>query len=78
MVRPYGQLGLARIADSVPDFVAAVEASLAEETADRVARADRLLSTMSWDRTWSAIRDLTWESVEPREESETETDALAG
>ena len=78
VVRPYGRLGLARIADSVPDFVEAVEASLVEEPADRVARADRLLATMSWDRTWSAIRDLTWESSEPRGEAESETDALAG
>ncbi|MEO8430724.1 MAG: glycosyltransferase family 1 protein [Acidobacteriota bacterium] len=78
VVRPYGQLGLARIADTVDDFVAAVEASLAEPSAERIARADHLLSTMSWDRTWSRIRDLVWESSQSRDDFTAESGALAG
>jgi len=55
VVHPYGDLGLARIADAPDDFVAAVEAAMAEDAVDRQRSADRLLSTMSWDATWEAM-----------------------
>ncbi|WP_437300063.1 glycosyltransferase family 1 protein [Sorangium sp. So ce426] len=58
VVRPYGELGLARIADTAGDFVAAVEAYLAEDHAARLARADALLAQGSWDATWSKIDKL--------------------
>src|SRR3990170_2317424 len=41
VVRPYGQQGLVRIADTPLAFVQAVAAALDEEPADLVARADR-------------------------------------
>jgi glycosyltransferase involved in cell wall biosynthesis len=78
VVRPYGQQGLARIADTVPDFVAAVEAALAEDPRARIARADAFLSKLSWERTWSGIRDLLVESIETREGEVAESGALAG
>jgi UDP-galactopyranose mutase len=78
VVRPYGQQGLARIADDVRDFVAAAEAALAEDPAPRLRRADEFLSKMSWERTWSAIRLLVAESIETREEEVSGTGALAG
>jgi glycosyltransferase involved in cell wall biosynthesis len=52
VVAPYGELGLVRIADAIPDFVVACEAALAEAPAPRRAKADAFLSNMSWDRTW--------------------------
>ena len=52
VVSPYGERELVRIADEVPDFVAACEAALAETPDARRARADAFLSNMSWDRTW--------------------------
>jgi hypothetical protein len=58
VVRPYGELGLARIADAAGDFVAAVEAYLAEDHAARLSRADALLAQGSWDATWSKIEKL--------------------
>jgi UDP-galactopyranose mutase len=58
VVRPYGQQGLARIADTPEAFVAAVEASLGEDAGTRVARADAFLSGMSWDLTWSRMMQL--------------------
>jgi UDP-galactopyranose mutase len=58
VVRPYGQEGLARIADDAAEFVAAIEASLAEDAAIRRVRADAFLSQMSWDLTWSRMRQL--------------------
>jgi UDP-galactopyranose mutase len=57
VVHPYGDLGLARIADTPEAFVAAVTASLAEDLGDRLRRADRFLATMSWDATWAAMAE---------------------
>ncbi|RPJ69728.1 MAG: glycosyltransferase family 1 protein [Acidobacteria bacterium] len=66
VVRPYGERGLVRIADTVPAFVAAVEASLAEDDAARVAAADAFLSHMSWDATWARMAALVAVAVEQR------------
>ena len=52
VVSPYGEKGLVRIADAVPDFVAACEGALTERPEARRAKADAFLSNMSWDRTW--------------------------
>jgi len=57
VVHPYGDLGLARIADTPEAFVAAVEAALAEDPAVRQQQADRLLATASWDATWRAMAE---------------------
>jgi len=58
VVHPYQDLGLVRIADTPDDFVAAVEEALAQHGPDMVRRGDRLLSRMSWDRTWDAMHQL--------------------
>jgi UDP-galactopyranose mutase len=57
VVHPYGDLGLARIADTPEAFVDAVTACLTEDADDRLRRADRLLGTMSWDATWAAMAE---------------------
>ena len=66
VVRPYGELGLARIADTPDAFVAAVEAALTEPAEARLAAADALLSQMSWDLTWARMARLTDEAVARR------------
>jgi glycosyltransferase involved in cell wall biosynthesis len=58
VVRPYGQQGLARIADTVDEFVAAVDAALAEPPAERLRAADAFLTHTSWDGTWTRMRQL--------------------
>jgi UDP-galactopyranose mutase len=58
VVRPYGQQGLARIADDVPAFVRACTAAMAEDPAARITSADAFLRQTSWDGTWSRIRLL--------------------
>jgi UDP-galactopyranose mutase len=63
VVRPYGELGLVRIADTVPEFMEAVEACLAEDPSDRTSRADAFLSPISWERTWSEIRQLVLRTI---------------
>ncbi|WP_019587871.1 glycosyltransferase family 1 protein [Deinococcus apachensis] len=62
VVRPYGERDLARIAYGVDAFEAACAAALAEQGTSageaRRERADRHLSTLSWDRTWADMSAL--------------------
>lgn len=58
VVRPYGQQGLVRIADTVDEFVRACEAALAEDPAARMRDADAFLRQTSWDGTWAQMRRL--------------------
>jgi UDP-galactopyranose mutase len=66
VVRPYGRQGLARIADTVPAFVEAAEAALAEDAADRWRAADAFLSHTSWDGTWTRMRTLIEQTIARR------------
>jgi UDP-galactopyranose mutase len=63
VVRPYGQQGLARIADTVPEFVAAVEAALADDVAERLRAVDSFLTHMSWDGTWTQMKQLIQQAI---------------
>ena len=56
VVRPYEQLGLVRIADTVDTFVAACQAALDEPAAARLASADSFLADLSWDKTWQEMQ----------------------
>lgn len=75
VVRPYGELGLVRIADEPRDFEAAIEACLAEErspAADRYravrrARIDGFLAQASWDETWAKVEALLSETLRERQ-----------
>jgi UDP-galactopyranose mutase len=58
VVRPYGQQGLVRIADSVADFTAAVDDALRGDRAAHQHIADAFLQRMSWDDTWERMREL--------------------
>jgi UDP-galactopyranose mutase len=58
VVQPYGELGLARIADTPAEFVAAIEASFAEPASARTAAADAFLARTSWDATWAHVARL--------------------
>jgi glycosyltransferase involved in cell wall biosynthesis len=58
VVRPYGEKGLVRIADTPETFVAAVESALSEDGASRRQQADRFVAEMSWDKTWEAMNQL--------------------
>jgi glycosyltransferase involved in cell wall biosynthesis len=60
VVRPYGELGLAHIADTVDQFVAAIDAALRGSPQAHLAAADDYLQHLSWDRTWTAM----WNQVE--------------
>lgn len=61
VVRPYGDLGLVRIADTVDEFIkAAAEIGMDEQAFDEkwLARVDEFLSQRSWDKTWQEMSDL--------------------
>ena len=70
VIRPYGAHGFARIADGVDAFEDACAAALAESGtpagAERRERADRYLSTLSWDRTWSEMSTLIAQAAAQR------------
>ena len=53
VVRTYGARDLVRIADTVPDFVAACAEALAEAPEPRQRRADFFLRGLSWDHSWA-------------------------
>lgn len=59
VVRTYGDTGIVRIADTAEAFVTACEAALADaEDRDRLLEtADRILGDMSWDHTWSLMKE---------------------
>jgi UDP-galactopyranose mutase len=56
VVRPYGELGLVRIADTPEDFVRAVEESLSQSREEWLPKVDAFLSRLSWDHTWSGMK----------------------
>jgi len=58
VVHPYGDLGLAHIADDAPTFVKAVERALAADPQERLKKVDVLLSRTSWSRTWGRMLEL--------------------
>jgi UDP-galactopyranose mutase len=60
VVTPYGDLGLARIADSADEFIRAGEAYLAGDLihTDWLARVDTFLAETSWDSTWAQMDQL--------------------
>jgi UDP-galactopyranose mutase len=64
VVRPYGDLGLARIAKTAEEFVFAVEQSMTHGLSMKWReRADSFLRTLSWDETWGSMSSLIDEVV---------------
>jgi glycosyltransferase involved in cell wall biosynthesis len=66
VVTPYGDIGLARIADGPEAFAAAIGAALAEGRCARLAAVDELLSRGSWDQTAARMRQLMLRAIAAR------------
>jgi UDP-galactopyranose mutase len=67
VVRPYGNLGLARIANTPEEFVLAAEQSMAFVlTVKRLHTVDAFLNTLSWDETWSSMWRLIKDALETK------------
>jgi glycosyltransferase involved in cell wall biosynthesis len=58
VMRSYGNAGLVEIAADAESMIARAEALLARPKQDWLARVDRHLSALSWDRTWGAMQAL--------------------
>lgn len=58
VVRPYGEQKLVHIADDPAEFVEAIERALSTPAQGWRERVDRMLSEMSWDRTWREMSSL--------------------
>jgi UDP-galactopyranose mutase len=63
VVRPYGEAGMVRIADTPDAFVDAIEGLLADSGREWLVQADDFLKTMSWNRTWEAMNRLIEQAV---------------
>lgn len=69
VVRPYGQLKLVRIADTVAEFVTACEEAMSEDAEKRVREVDAFLAETSWDRTWGRMSELIEDVVDFRRQT---------
>lgn len=56
VVKPYGELGLVRIAANSTEFADAIEKSLEPISTEWLAKVDRLLARNSWDKTFEGMR----------------------
>jgi UDP-galactopyranose mutase len=66
VVRPYGDQNLVSIASDSAGFVAAIEAALIRPDKEVwLARVDKFLSQLSWDRTWAGMARLMAEAAPP-------------
>ncbi len=69
VVQPYKEEGLVNIADTAEEFVAAIEAYLGQDEAQRrewIQKVDRFLGEKSWDRTWVEMSHLVRSSLQAR------------
>jgi UDP-galactopyranose mutase len=78
VVRPYGQEGYVRIADTAEEFVAVCEAALAEDAAARQERVDPFLAQNSWDITWANMSALIDGAVAARRASKVASAGAGG
>ncbi len=69
VVRPYGELKLVRIADTVSKFVTAAEKAMQEDTgtSEWLSRVDTFLEKISWDRTWASMMKLIDSAIATRD-----------
>ncbi len=60
VIRPYGEQGLVRVADTAAEFVTAAEAAMKEDTKESgwLDKVDAFLQHNSWDQTWASMAKL--------------------
>jgi len=69
VVKPYGELGLARIASTADEFIVACEQSMAYGMSLKWRRRlDAFLETLSWDDTWGSMNRLINEALAAKTE----------
>ena len=75
VIRPYGEAGLVRIAETAEEFVDAIQAALQDDLRAHRRRAAEFLDTMSWDQTQEAMSELIASVVRRNAERETSVNA---
>jgi UDP-galactopyranose mutase len=76
VVEPYGTNNLVEIAATADEFIECTERALASRNSEeRLARADRFLSQISWDLTWSRMKKLIDAAVHSNDNLSTEDKA---
>jgi UDP-galactopyranose mutase len=69
VVRPYGEQGLVHIAGTAQEFIAAVEAAMAQQhDAAWKQRVDDFMAHISWDQTWRDMVSLMARAVRQKEQ----------
>lgn len=65
VVRPYGQLGIVRIADTVEEFVAAATGAMNQnpDSSGWLQKVDAFLAQTSWDLTWAQMMQLVESAI---------------
>ena len=65
VVRPYGQLGIVRIADTVEEFVAAATGAMNQnpDSSGWLREVDAFLAQTSWDLTWAQMMQLVESAI---------------
>ena len=65
VVRPYGQLGIVWIADTVDEFVAAATGAMNQnpDSSGWLREVDAFLAQTSWDRTWTQMMQLVESAI---------------
>jgi len=78
VVRPYGEKKLVRIADTVEDFVAAVEAALGESECCQswLLEVDSFLAQTSWDQTWMQMMEKIESAINSRQQARALTEPV--
>jgi glycosyltransferase involved in cell wall biosynthesis len=71
VVKPYGELGMVRIAPDVDSFVRAIEAASSEGSPRDFAELDAFIARHSWRETWARMSALISESLSAAERAAT-------
>jgi glycosyltransferase involved in cell wall biosynthesis len=66
VVHPYGERGCVAIADGPDDFCRAIAAAITHEGREQVERAEPLLASMSWQRTFERMNFLVDRAISDR------------
>jgi UDP-galactopyranose mutase len=78
VVKPYGDLGLVRIADGPSEFVSEAASLLkGPSSVDFTSRVDRFLSQSSWEKTWSEMNQLMKQTLNVKRSQLAQNAALA-
>jgi glycosyltransferase involved in cell wall biosynthesis len=78
VVRPYGELGMARIAHSPEEFIAAAEQAMSVGMCLKWReRADEFLKSLSWDSVWSSMNHLIGDVLGSERTKQTSSNTIA-